>query len=106
MFVSTKEVLRTILPNASEDDIKKYDQQLNNLDPVIIISPNQNWIRQNSLPNYQMCTELNTVRRNIHRSYPNAFFDPNAQPRQESIGKAWLLTKVGARKSDFGEDDS
>ncbi|CAG8647708.1 22965_t:CDS:2 [Cetraspora pellucida] len=90
-LVRSEEALRTILPNASEDDIKKYDEQLNKvdyLDPVIIISPNQNWIRQI----IKCVTELYTVRRNIRRLYPNAFFNPDAQPRQEPIGKAWLLT--------------
>ncbi|CAG8623003.1 31210_t:CDS:2 [Gigaspora margarita] len=136
MFVSTREALRTALPQASNEDIGKYDEQLNkvdNFDPVLIISPNHNWIAQNTYQNYQtvmnafatnhlqpnnrrdensLCvfhfstvTELYTVRGNICRLHPNAFFDPNAQPQQVPIGTAWLLTKVGVRKSDFGEDD-
>ncbi|CAG8476824.1 13305_t:CDS:1 [Racocetra fulgida] len=136
MFVPTREALRTVLPQASNEDIEKYDEQLNkvgNFDPVLIISPNHNWIAQNTYPNYQTVmnafatnllrpnnrrdekslyvfhfstvTELYTVRENICRLHPNAFFDPNAQPRQEPIGTAWILTKVGARKSDFGEDN-
>ncbi|CAG8614941.1 910_t:CDS:2 [Ambispora gerdemannii] len=127
----------TILPKVSEKDIEKYDKQLDKVDefdPVLIISPNHNWINQHTLQNYQtvmnafatdslrrnnrrdensLCvfhfstvTELYTVRRNIRTLHPNAFFDPNAQPQQQPIGTAWILNKVGVRKSDFGEDDS
>ncbi|KAF0419062.1 His-Me finger endonuclease [Gigaspora margarita] len=137
MFVSTREALRIVLPQASNEDIGKYDEQLNKVDefdPVLIISPNHNWITQNTLPNYQrvmnafatnnlqpnsrrdensLCvfhfstvTELYAVRRNIRRLHPNAFFNPYAQPQQEPIGTAWILNKVGIRKSDFGEDDN
>ncbi|CAG8528946.1 14358_t:CDS:2 [Gigaspora margarita] len=132
MFVSTREALRIILPQASNEDIGKYDEQLNKVDefdPVLIISPNHNWITQNTLRNYQtvmnafatnnlrpnsrrdensLCvfhfstvTELYTVRGNIRRLHPNAFFDRNAQPQQEPIGTAWILNKVGVRTSDF-----
>ena len=137
MFVPTRQALRTVFPQASDEDIEKYDKQLNKVDdfdPVLIISPNQNWITQNTLQNYQMVmnafatnrlrpnnrrdenslcvfhfstvTELYTVRGNVRRLYPNAFFDPNAIPQQEPIGTAWILTKVGVRRSDFGEDDN
>ena len=101
MFVPTREALRTIFPKASDDDIGKYDKQLSKVDdfdPVLIISPNQNWITQNTLQNYQMVmnafatnrlrpnnrrdenslcvfhfstvTELYTVRGNIRRLHP------------------------------------
>ncbi|CAG8702339.1 4290_t:CDS:1, partial [Gigaspora rosea] len=136
MFVPTREALRTTLPQASNEDIGKYDEQLNKVDdfdPVLIISPNRNWIAQNTYRNYQavmnafatdqlqpnkrrdensLCVfhfstmaELYTVRENICRLHPNAFFDRNAQPQQEPIGTAWILTKVGIRKSDFVEDN-
>jgi hypothetical protein len=48
MFVSTKEALMTILPEATEkhaeqlDDVKKFS-------PVLIISPYHNWIQQHSV---------------------------------------------------------
>ncbi|CAG8522984.1 11570_t:CDS:1 [Ambispora leptoticha] len=138
MFVSTREALETIFPQASDEDIGKYENQLDKVDdfdPVLIISPNHNWINQHTLQTYQavmnafatndlqqqnnrrdensLCvfhfatvTELYTVRRNIRKLHPNAFFDPNAQPQQMPIGTAWILNKVGIRKSDFGEDDS
>ncbi|CAG8640445.1 275_t:CDS:2, partial [Dentiscutata erythropus] len=100
MFVSTKEALRTIFLNASEDILKNTISNL---------SLQANCRRdENSLCvfHFMSVSELYTVRRNIRRLYPNAFFDPNAQPRQEPIGKAWLLTKMGVKKSDFGKDDS
>ncbi|CAG8541121.1 16721_t:CDS:2, partial [Acaulospora morrowiae] len=79
-FVSTHEALKTIFPQATNEEITKYEKQLSrvkNLDPVLIISPNQAWINQQALI-------------------------PNAQPHP--IGTAWILTKVGMRNSDFGED--
>ncbi|CAG8729946.1 7665_t:CDS:2, partial [Racocetra persica] len=72
--------LKTVLPQTSNEDIGKYDEQLNkvdNFDPVLIISPNCNWIAQNT---YQKLSN-------------------------EPIGTAWILTKVEVRKSDFGEDN-
>ncbi|CAG8727813.1 13915_t:CDS:2, partial [Acaulospora morrowiae] len=41
--------LKTIFPQASTEEITKYEKQLSsvkNLDPVLIISPNQAWINQ------------------------------------------------------------
>jgi len=102
-------------------------------DPVLIISPNQNWINQHTHAAYQAVmdafatdglrnkrrdensrcifhfphsTELYTVRGNIRTQHPNAFFDPNAQPQQEPIGTAWILHNVAVRRSDYAEDDS
>src|SRR6185436_9423426 len=57
-------------------------------------------------------TELYTTRCNIRNLFPNAFFyQPSVQalspnPRTQPIGKAWILNKVGTRKSDFGIDDN
>ncbi|RIA80419.1 hypothetical protein C1645_745256 [Glomus cerebriforme] len=56
IFLSTREALKTILPQASNKDIEKYEEQLskvNNFDPVLIIIANQNWINQNTYVNYQ-----------------------------------------------------
>ncbi|GBC53612.1 uncharacterized protein OCT59_004134 [Rhizophagus irregularis] len=136
MFSSTREALETIFPEASNKDIEKYEQQLSkvdDLDPVLIIVANQNWINQNTYANYQMvmnafatnslnnrrrdegscaifyfpnATELYTVRRNIRGLYPNAFFDPNVQPQPEPIGTAWILHNVAVCRSDFALDDS
>ncbi|CAG8519401.1 1076_t:CDS:2 [Funneliformis mosseae] len=137
LFVSTREALMTVLPQASDENIRKYERQLDDVedfDPVLIISPNQNWINQHSLQAYQAVmnafatdrlrqnnrrdensltvfhfanvTEMYNVRGNIRTQYPIAFYDPKAQPQQEPIGIAWILTKVGVRRSDFGEDDS
>ncbi|CAG8560956.1 9100_t:CDS:1 [Ambispora gerdemannii] len=54
--------------------------------------------------------ELYTVRDAIHNLAPNAFCippslraqHPNAQ--QVPVGIAWIVSKVGVRDSDFGED--
>ncbi|CAG8785890.1 14537_t:CDS:1, partial [Acaulospora morrowiae] len=54
-FVSTHEALKTIFPQASNEEITKYEKQLSSvkiLDPVLIISPNQAWINQHDLPAY------------------------------------------------------
>ncbi|PKK62035.1 hypothetical protein RhiirC2_790958 [Rhizophagus irregularis] len=131
MFSSTE----TIFPEASNKDIEKYEQQLSkvdDLDPVLIIIANQNWINQNTYANYQTvmnafatnslnnrrrdegsraifhfpnATELYTVRRNIRGLYPNAFFNPDVQPQLEPIGTAWILHNVAMRRSDFALDD-
>jgi hypothetical protein len=56
MFVSTREALETIFPQASDKDIGKYDEQLSKVgdfDPVLIISANQNWINQHTYAAYQ-----------------------------------------------------
>ncbi|CAG8652105.1 15051_t:CDS:2, partial [Funneliformis caledonium] len=136
MFVSTREALMTILPQASEEDIGKYEKQISKvdiLDPVLMIVPNQNWINQHTYVVYQQVmdafatvnlpqnrrrdensrsifhfpnlNDLYTVRDAVCRLHPNAFFDPNAQPQQEPIGSAWILTNVAVRKSDFAEDN-
>ncbi|CAG8642564.1 7159_t:CDS:2 [Ambispora gerdemannii] len=141
-FPSTHKALKTIFSQASNQEIATYERQLDNvenLDPVLIISPNQVWINQHGLLAYRAVmdafatdglrnrrrdensrcvfhfatvTELYTTRRNIYSLFPNAFFVPlsiqaqlpNAQ--QQPVGTAWILTKVGIRKSDFGEDNS
>jgi len=141
-FVSTQKALDTIFPQASDTEIAKYESQLDNvdiLDPVLIISANQSWINQYQLPAYQAVmdafatdgltnkrrdkgsrsifhfasiAELYTVRSNIRRLHPNAFFLPprfqNQIPTAQRvpIGTAWILTKVKAHKSDCGQDDS
>ncbi|CAG8654976.1 4968_t:CDS:1, partial [Ambispora leptoticha] len=52
-----------------------------------------------------------TVRDNIYNIFPNAFFiSPPLQAQHSTaqlnpIGTAWILTKVGVRKSDFGVDN-
>lgn len=133
MFLSTQEALITIFPQASKENIKKYNEQLYKvkiLDPALIISPNQNWINQhthiayqqvmdafatNDLPqnkrrdenslcifHFSSLKELYTVRKNIHKNYPNAFY---AQPQQEPIGTAWILLNMAVGRSDFGKDD-
>ncbi|KAF0544216.1 hypothetical protein F8M41_003035 [Gigaspora margarita] len=140
-FASTREALKTIFSQASDKEITIYEKQLDgvkNLDPILIISPNQAWINQQGLPAYytvmdgfatnglqnrrrdknSRCvfhfadiTELYTTRDNIYNLFPNAFYDspsrqaqiPNAQ--LQPIGTAWILTKVGVRKSDFGVDN-
>ncbi|CAG8548139.1 11889_t:CDS:1 [Acaulospora morrowiae] len=54
-FVSTHEALKTIFPQASNEEITKYEKQLSsvkNLDPVLIISPNKAWINQQGWPAY------------------------------------------------------
>ncbi|CAG8809469.1 6718_t:CDS:1, partial [Cetraspora pellucida] len=140
-LVSTHEALKTIFPQASNEEITKYEKQLSsvkNLDPVLIISPNQAWINQHGWPAYHAVmdafatnglqnrrrdensrcvfhfatvTELYTVRRNIYNLFPNAFYDSPSRQAQltnaqlQPIGTAWILTKVGVRSSDFGEDD-
>src|SRR5438046_8745892 len=56
MFATTREALVTVLPQASEEDIEKYEKQINKVDlfdPVIIIKSNQNWINQNTYAAYQ-----------------------------------------------------
>ncbi|RGB43677.1 hypothetical protein C1646_680124, partial [Rhizophagus diaphanus] len=137
MFVSTREALENIFPQASNKVIEKYEKQLNKVDdfdPVLMIVANQNWINQHTYAAYQAVmlafatnnlqnnrrrdegslsifhfpnlAELYTVRGNIRTLYPNAFFDRNAQPQQEPIGTAWILTNVAVRKSDYAQDDS
>ncbi|CAG8759530.1 40980_t:CDS:2, partial [Gigaspora margarita] len=141
-FASTREALKTIFSQASDKEITIYEKQLDgvkNLDPILIISPNQAWINQQGLPAYytvmdgfatnglqnrrrdknSRCVfhfadiaELYTTRDNIYNLFPNAFYDspsrqaqlPNA--RLQPIGTAWILTKVGVRKSDFGPKSS
>jgi hypothetical protein len=136
MFVSTREALMTILPQASEEDIGKYEKQLSKvdlLDPVLIVSANQNWINQYTYAAYQQVMDvfatanlppnrrrdensrcvfhfpnlkdLYIVRDVVCTTHPNAFFDPNAQSQQGPIGNAWILNNVAVRKSDFAEDD-
>ena len=46
----------TVLPQASEEDIRSYEEQIYKVDlfdPVLIISANQNWINQNTYAAYQ-----------------------------------------------------
>jgi len=56
-------------------------------------------------------TELYTARRNIRNAFPDAFYvSPALQPQHPTsqlypIGTAWILTSVGIRRSDFGEDN-
>ncbi|CAG8660126.1 9464_t:CDS:2, partial [Funneliformis caledonium] len=126
----------TIFPKASNEDIGKYEKQLDEVDdndPVLIISPNHNWINQHTFQHYQkvmdafatnnlpadmrrdensLCifhfsdmNDLYKVRENVCRLHRNAFFNPNVKPQQEPVGTAWLLTSVRKRKSDFGEDN-
>ncbi|CAG8572742.1 12995_t:CDS:2 [Funneliformis mosseae] len=108
-----------------EEQLSKVDD----FDPVLIIVANQNWINQNTYANYQAVmysfatnnlqnnrrrdegslsifhfpnlTELYAVRGNIRTQYPNAFFDRNAQPQQEPIGTAWILTNVAIITTAF-----
>ncbi|CAG8566491.1 2348_t:CDS:2, partial [Racocetra persica] len=119
-FVSTHEALKTIFPQASNEEITKYEKQLSSvkiLDPVLIISPNQAWINQQGVEmrilvvfHFATNTELYTVRDNIHALFPNAFFVPTSLQAQipnaqlHPVGTAWILTKVGVRDSDFGKD--
>ncbi|RIA84667.1 hypothetical protein C1645_831924 [Glomus cerebriforme] len=135
MFVSTRKALETIFPQNSEKDIEKYEEQLSkidNFDPVLIISANQNWINQNTYAAYEQVMdafatdshtqnrrrdlnsrcifhfpnldELYTVRDNICAIHSNAFYDRNATVPQEPIGTAWILYNVAVRKSDFAQD--
>src|SRR5579883_1079076 len=56
-FPSTHTALRTIFPQASDQEIAMYEKQLDsveNLEPVLIISPNQSWINQHGLPTYHV----------------------------------------------------
>lgn len=73
---------------------------MKDFEPMLIISPNHNWINQHILQNYQMVmnhfstmTELYTVRENVCTLHPNAYFNPVAQPKQEPIGAAWIFHK-------------
>ncbi|CAG8551654.1 39942_t:CDS:2 [Gigaspora margarita] len=139
-FKSTNEALKIIFSQASDDEITKYEKQLDtvkNLDPVLIITPNQTWINQRSLPAYNTIMdafatnglqnrrrdknsrsifhftdneELYTICDNIYNLIPNAFFIPpslqaqNPNAQLHPVGTAWILTKVGVRKSDFEND--
>ncbi|RIB24717.1 hypothetical protein C2G38_2281654 [Gigaspora rosea] len=141
-FKSTNEALKIIFSQASDDEITKYEKQLDtvkNLDPVLIITPILTWINQRGLPAYNAVMdafatngllnrrrdknsrsifhftdneELYTVRDNIRNLIPNAFFIPPSLQAQipnaqlHPVGTAWILTKVGVRKSDFGNDGS
>ncbi|CAG8704696.1 10027_t:CDS:2, partial [Acaulospora morrowiae] len=134
-FVSTREALKTIFPQSSNEEITKYEKQLSsvkNLNPVLIISANKTWINQHGLPAYHAVMDvfatnglqnkrrddfttvvkLYTVRDNIRNLIPNAFFDqPSLQTlapniRLHPVGTVWILTKVGVHKSDFGSDSS
>ncbi|CAG8743204.1 2178_t:CDS:2, partial [Acaulospora morrowiae] len=103
-FVSTHEALKTIFPQASNEEITKYEKQLSSVkifDSVLIITSNQAWINQhdlltyyrvmdafatNSLQNryrdenscyifyFETLTELYTVCNNILALFPNTFF--------------------------------
>ncbi|CAG8509218.1 17659_t:CDS:2 [Acaulospora morrowiae] len=141
-FASTNEALKTIFSQASDEEIAKYEKQLDTVkifDPVLIITPNQTWINQHGLPAYNAVMdafatnglqnrrrdrnsrsifhfteneELYTVRRNVRNLIPNAFFVPTSLQSQLSnaqlhpVGTAWILLKVAALKSDFGEDEN
>jgi len=111
-FPSTHEALKTIFSQASDKEIAMYEKQLDNVenfDPVLIISANQAWINQHGLPAYltvmdafatnglqnrrrdenSRCVfhfttgvELYTTRRNILNHFPHAFFD---QPSLQAL---------------------
>ncbi|RIA80710.1 hypothetical protein C1645_745054 [Glomus cerebriforme] len=54
-FVSTREALKTVFPKASKKEIKRYEHQINEaeeLDPILVISPDINWINQYSQQAY------------------------------------------------------
>ncbi|CAG8629635.1 13698_t:CDS:2 [Cetraspora pellucida] len=75
-FIRLAEALRIISrkhPTKILESTMNSFNKVKKFDPVLIISPNHNWI---------------------------------AQSQQEPIGTAWILNKVGVRKSDVGEDDN
>ncbi|CAG8756959.1 18430_t:CDS:2, partial [Racocetra persica] len=93
-----------IFPQASKEEITKYEKQLTF----------QNRRRdENSrcIFHFATVTELYTVRNNTRALFPNAFFVPTSLQAQHPnaplhpVGTAWILTEVGVRNSDFGEDD-
>ncbi|CAG8477641.1 1160_t:CDS:2 [Dentiscutata heterogama] len=111
-FPSTREALKIIFSKASNEQISKYERQLAR--PLNFATNGlQNERRdENSraIFHFTTNTELYTVRGNIGNLFPNAFMDqPSIQasipnPRLHPIGKAWILTNIAKRKSDFGED--
>ncbi|CAG8582586.1 11415_t:CDS:1, partial [Diversispora eburnea] len=102
-FPSIRDTLKTIFSKASDEEISKYERQLEKvkiLDPVVIINPNPDWIHQHGLLAYHTVmdkfateglhnnrrdensrcifhftsvTEMYTVRDKIHDDFPNAF---------------------------------
>ncbi|POG69249.1 hypothetical protein GLOIN_2v187985 [Rhizophagus irregularis DAOM 181602=DAOM 197198] len=142
LFTPTRDALQEIFPRASSQQIARYEKivnQADELDPVLIISPNLNWINQYGEQAYHLvmdgfateglqnarrdensrCVfhfrngrELVDVRDAIRQRLINAFYIPPSlqatHPHGQTVpvGTAWILTKVGARDSDFWEDDS
>lgn len=56
----------TILPQASEEDIGKYEKQISKvdiLDPILMIVPNQNWINQHTYVVYQQVMDAFATRK-------------------------------------------
>ncbi|PKY54550.1 hypothetical protein RhiirA4_473421 [Rhizophagus irregularis] len=94
--------------NMNEDDI---NDKVVDLDPVLIIVANQNWINQNTYVNYQAVVNAFATN-NLHNrcrdeGSPAIFHFPNAtELYTEPIGTAWILHNVAVRRSDFALDDS
>src|SRR5437763_907535 len=130
LYPSISEAVKTIFEKATDKERAAYENQLENVeepDPVLIITPNIAWINQYGLPAYNAVmdgfatnglrgrrrdensrtifhfAQLYTVRRNIRTAFPNAFYvSPALQPQHPTsqlypIGTAWILTSVGIR---------
>ncbi|PKY41459.1 hypothetical protein RhiirA4_441308 [Rhizophagus irregularis] len=121
LLTPTRDALKEIFPRASGQQIARYEEivnQADELDPVLIISPNLNWINQYGEPAYHLVMDgfategLRNARNAIRQRLINAFHIPPSlqasHPHGQTVpvGTAWILTKVGVRDSDFWEDDS
>ncbi|CAG8627736.1 8612_t:CDS:2 [Diversispora eburnea] len=124
--------LKKIFPDAPENVITRYEKQLTDveeLDPILVVTPNNAWVDQYGWPAYnevmntfatygltgnrrdkssrcmfhfKELSDLYCVRDEIQSRNlaPNAF---NAQPNLR-IGTAWILLKIGSSSSDYGQD--
>ncbi|RIA95116.1 hypothetical protein C1645_734276 [Glomus cerebriforme] len=144
LYPTIEETIKTIFPRAENADIKKYVKQISKadeLDPVLVITPNQTWVtnygwiafnnamdhfatynlnnqRRDELSrcifHFKEIQELYTVRDGIRSGnlIPNGFHIPRSLQgsivpgtnNPVPIGQAYLVTKLGVKKSEFAED--
>lgn len=135
LFASTREALRTIFPQASNEDIDKYDKQLEKVDCfdlVLIISLNYSWVYQHCIEDYQnvmyafatngleqdnrrdensLCIfhfKTFTELYTVRRNIRDLYpyAFGNIYTQTVPIGTAWIYVKSEKCKNDFAEDDS
>ncbi|CAG8666952.1 3205_t:CDS:2 [Ambispora gerdemannii] len=138
--------LKAIFPKLSNDIITSYEELLNNVDehdPILIITPNGAWINQYGWPAYNAVMDTfatygltqnqrrdknsrcifhfreiydlfqvrdgirsNNLAPNTFSIQPSlhAYYQHNLNVQLEPIGSAWILIKIGAFSSDYGQD--